>query len=421
MKVLIKQARIICPHSAHHGKTADIFIENGIIRQIGNTEADAQTEVVESPNLHVSIGWMDVFADFADPGYEENETLETGSRAAAAGGFTDVMLVPNSKPAISTKAQVEYIIKKSVASPVNLHPVGSITQQAEGNNLAEMYDMAASGAIAFSDGKKALQNPGILLKALQYVMAIGKTIIQVPGDSSIAGHGLMNEGIISTQLGLPGKPAIAEELMIARDIELLKYTNSRLHITGLSTKKGLEMVLKAKQEGLQLSFSLTPYHAYFCDEDLKNYDPNLKVNPPLRSRADMEAIQDAVKNGLPDCFASHHIPLHADHKNCEFEYAGNGMTGLQTLFGIMNNMGSSTELLIQKITTGPRQLFGLAMPQIEAGAPACLTLFDPAKEYIFEKEMIVSKSDNTPFTGKKMKGWVVGTFCNNHLHLNRYA
>ncbi len=418
MKVLLKQARIICPHSGHHGKVQDILIENGIIKKIGNSPDAAGATVIEYPNLHISIGWMDVFADFADPGQEARETIETGVAAAAAGGFTDVMLLPNTSPAVSGKGQVEYIIKKAIGLPVNLHPIGSVTQQAEGNVLSEMYDMAQSGAIAFGDGKYPVQSPGILLKAMQYVMAIGKTIIQVPGDNSIGGHGLMNEGIVSTQLGLPGKPAIAEELMIARDIELLKYTGSKLHITGVSTKKGMELINKAKQEGMNISYSVTPSHAYFCDEDLKQYDTNLKVNPPLRSRADMESIREAIINGTADCIASHHIPQHWDNKTCEFEYAKNGMLGLQTMFGVLNGFGAGLDALIEKLSINPRKIFGLPVPEINEGSAACLTLFDPVAEYVFEKEMIVSKSFNSAFIGKKMKGRVLGIINNGKISLN---
>ncbi|MFZ1530090.1 MAG: dihydroorotase [Ferruginibacter sp.] len=418
MKVLIKQARIICPHSGHHGKVQDILIENGIIKSIGSSIEAGNAQIIEHQNLHASIGWMDVFADFADPGQEARETIETGAAAAAAGGFTDIMLLPNTNPAVSGKGQVEYIIKKAIGLPVNLHPIGSVTQNAEGNALSEMYDMAQSGAIAFGDGKNPLQSPGILLKAMQYVMAIGKTIIQLPGDSSIAPHGLMNEGIVSTQLGLPGKPAIAEELMIARDIELLKYTGSRLHITGVSTKKGMELIDKAKQEGMNISYSVTAYHAYFCDEDLKEYDTNLKVNPALRTRQDMEAVRNAIVNGNADCLASHHIPQHWDNKTCEFEYAKNGMLGLQTMFGVVNGFGAGIDLLIEKLSVAPRKIFGLAIPELKEGSAACLTLFDPAAEYEFKKEMILSKSHNTAFIGKKMKGLVLGTINNGIIALN---
>ena len=418
MKVLIKQAHIICSSSPFHGQVKDILIIDGIIDKIADNITENAEEIIANDNMHVSIGWMDVFAHFTDPGYEHKETLATGAAAAAAGGFTDVMIVPNTNPAVSSKSQVEYIVQKSVALPVNIYPIASITKNTEGTALAEMYDMHASGAIAFSDGTQPVQSPGLLLKALQYVLAINATIIQVPDDKSISAHGLMNEGIASTRLGLPGKPAIAEELMIARDIELWKYTKSKLHITGVSTKKGIELIAAAKKEGLNISCSATPYHGWFCDEDLAAYDSNLKVNPPLRTRADMMAVRQAIQDGTVDCIASHHFPQHWDDKTCEFEYAKNGMIGLQTLFAAVNSFENDLPKLIDQLTITPRNIFGLALPQIKEGNQACITLFNPLQQYIFEERMILSKSHNSPFIGKTLKGKVIGIINKNKTVIN---
>ena len=418
MKVLIKQAHIICSSSPFHGQVKDILIIDGIIDKIADNITENAEEIIANDNMHVSIGWMDVFAHFTDPGYEHKETLATGAAAAAAGGFTDVMIVPNTNPAVSSKSQVEYIVQKSVALPVNIYPIASITKNTEGTALAEMYDMHASGAIAFSDGTQPVQSPGLLLKALQYVLAINATIIQVPDDKSISAHGLMNEGIASTRLGLPGKPAIAEELMIARDIELWKYTKSKLHITGVSTKKGIELIAAAKKEGLNISCSATPYHGWFCDEDLAAYDSNLKVNPPLRTRADMMAVRQAIQDGTADCIASHHFPQHWDDKTCEFEYAKNGMIGLQTLFAAVNSFENDLPKLIDQLTIAPRNIFGLALPQIKEGNLACITLFNPLQQYIFEERMILSKSHNSPFIGKTLKGKVIGIINKNKTVIN---
>ena len=418
MKVLIKQAHIICSSSPFHGQVKDILIIDGIIDKIADNITENAEEIIANDNMHVSIGWMDVFAHFTDPGYEHKETLATGAAAAAAGGFTDVMIVPNTNPAVSSKSQVEYIVQKSVALPVNIYPIASITKNTEGTALAEMYDMHASGAIAFSDGTQPVQSPGLLLKALQYVLAINATIIQVPDDKSISAHGLMNEGIASTRLGLPGQPAIAEELMIVRDIELLKYTKSKLHITGVSTKKGIELIAAAKKEGLNISCSATPYHGWFCDEDLAAYDSNLKVNPPLRTRADMMAVRQAIQDGTVDCIASHHFPQHWDDKTCEFEYAKNGMIGLQTLFAAVNSFENDLPKLIDQLTIAPRNIFGLALPQIKEGNLACITLFNPLQQYIFEEQMILSKSHNSPFIGKTLKGKVIGIINKNKTVIN---
>lgn len=418
MKVLIKQATITCSSSPFHGQVKDIFIIDGKIHKIGNELNEKADETILHDNLHVSIGWMDVFAHFAEPGYEHKETLQSGAAAAAAGGFTDVMIIPNTNPAISSKSQVEYVLQKAASLPVNIYPIATITKNAEGKELSEMYDMHAGGAIAFSDGKNPVQSPGILLKALQYVSAINGTIIQLPEDRSIGANGLMNEGVMSTRIGLPGKPGIAEELMVARDIKLLKYTNSKLHITGISTKKSIELIARAKKEGLQISCSATPYHCFFNDEDLAGYDTNLKVNPPLRSKEDMLAVQKAVKDGTVDCIASHHIPEHWDDKTCEFEYAKDGMIGLESLFGVMNGSAKKPDLLIEQLTSNPRRIFGLALPEIKEGSTACLTLFNPAETYTFDETMIRSRSKNSPFIGKQLKGKVLGIINENFLVIN---
>lgn len=418
MKVLLKQARVINPSSPFNGQTKDILITDGKIVSISDDCREKADQVISLQGLCVSPGWMDVFAHFGDPGYEHNESIETGSAAAAAGGFTDVMLIPNTNPVVHNKSQVEYLAAKSSTSPVTIHPIGAVTRNAEGQQLAEMYDMKLSGALAFGDGIQPIQSPGILLKALQYVKAFNGTIIQMPGDASIAPQGLMNEGIVSTRLGLPGLPAIAEELMIARDIELVRYTGSRIHFTGVSTKKGLELIAAAKTSGLSVTCSVTAYHGFFCDEDLVHYDTNLKLKPPLRTRVDMMAIREALTTGIVDCLATHHLPQDLDHKQCEFEYAKNGMTGLETQFSVMNTAGINAAAFVQMQSINARQIFGLPIPEIAEGAPAVLTLFNPEKEQAVDASKMRSRSKNSPFAGMILKGSVIGIINKNQVQLN---
>jgi dihydroorotase len=418
MNVLIKQATIISPSSPFNGQTKDILIKEGKIASIGNTLTDKANEVIEQAGLCVSIGWMDMFADFCDPGFEQKENMESGAKAAAAGGFTDVMLVPNSRPVVDNKAQVEYIVQKAKELTVNIHPLGAISKKAEGKDLSEMYDMRQSGAIAFSDGIHPVQNSGLVLKALQYVKSFNGTIIQVPDDTSIGANGLMNEGIISTQMGLPGKPILAEELMVARDLKLARYAGSKIHFTGISSPKSLDYIKRSKETGIQVTCSITPYQAYFCDEDLQGYDTNLKLNPPLRTKADMEAIQKALLDGTIDCIASHHLPQHWDNKTCEFEYAKPGMISLETMFASAMISGLSVEDFVQMQTINVRNIFGLPIPELKEGEIACLTLFTPAEEFTFEEGMIQSKSKNSPFIGKKLKGKVVGIINKLNIYLN---
>ena len=417
MKVLIKRANIISKASPFHGKSLDILMENGIISAIGNNLKTKADKTININGLHVSSGWMDCFANFCDPGQEYKETLETGSKAAAAGGFTKVMLIPNTQPVVYNKSQVEYLIQKSKDLPVQILPIGAITKNAEGKELSEMYDMHKTGAISFSDGINPVQSSGILQKALEYVLVMDGTIIQLPDDRSIGSSGLMNEGIVSTRLGLPGKPSISEELMIARDIELARYTGSKIHFTGVSTAKSLELIAAAKREKLKVSCSVTPYHLFFCEDDLKEYDTNLKVNPPLRIKKDRDALRKGVKNGIVDFIASHHQPQDWDHKVCEFEYAKNGMETLESVFGAVCACGISAEDFVRMQTENVRNIFGLPISSIEKGSKADITLFIPGEEYVFEEQNILSKCKNNAFIGKKLIGRVIGIINEDKLFL----
>lgn len=418
MKVLIKDATIYSPSSPFHGKIKNIFIDNGIISTI-NDKANEADETIDIKGLHVSLGWMDCFANFCDPGQEFKETLESGANAAAAGGFTEVMLIPNTQPSVYNKSQVEYLVQKSKSFPVTIHPIGAITKNAEGKELSEMFDMFNNGAIAFSDGTKPVQSSGILQKALEYILAINGTIIQLPDDKSIGTHGLINEGKMSTRLGLQGKPALSEELMVARDIELARYTNSKIHFTGISTGKSLQLIAEAKKEKLRVSCSVSPYHLFFCDEDLHDYDTNLKVNPPIRTKKDRDALRKGIKNGVVDFIASHHQPQDWDHKVCEFQHAEFGMETLESVFGAAQICGVSIETFIQMQTENIREIFNQPLPFISEGEKANLTLFIPDEEYVFEEKNILSKSRNNAFIDKKLKGKVIGIINKDKLHLNK--
>jgi dihydroorotase len=410
MKLLIKQARIVDPNSSLNGQITDIFIDNGIISGLGSESNQSADKVISISGLHVSPGWVDVFANFGDPGYEYKETLESGSAAAAEGGYTDVMVIPNTNPCIHNKSNVEYIVQKSKSLPVTVHPIGAITKNTEGKELAEMYDMKASGAIAFSDGTNSVQSSGLLLKALQYIRTFEGILIQLPDDKSINPHGLINEGIVSTRLGLPGKPSMAEELIVARDIELARYAESKLHFTGVTSKKSLDYIRKAKQSGLAISCSVTPYQLFFSDEDMHDYDTNLKVNPPLRPREDVDALRQGISDGTIDCIATHHLPHEFDSKVLEFEYAKYGMIGLETAYAVVRTAmpSVSNERWIDLMSINPRKLFGMEAATIKKGNKASLTLFDPEKKWRLEEKNILSKSKNSPFIGKELGGKALG-------------
>jgi dihydroorotase len=420
MKVLIKKAFIADSASPYFQQVTDILIQNGTIVSIASNINESADTVIELPNLYVSPGWVDSFANFADPGYEYKETLDTGAAAAAAGGFTRVMVIPNTKPAIDTKTQAQYIVQRAKTLPIDIIPIGAVTKNTEGKELAEMYDLQHNGAMAFSDGTQPIQTAGILLKALQYLKTFNGVIIQLPDDKSIAPHGLMNEGIVSTRLGLPGKPMMAEELMVARDIKLARYTNSRLHFTGISSPKSLEYIKRGREGGIQITCSVTPYHLAFCDEDLMTYDTNLKVNLPLRTRADMMALREAVTNETIDCIATHHLPQDWDSKTCEFEYANYGMIGLETTYPVLKSIlpAISEPQWVQLLSANARKIFDLPSCTIQENGVAEITLFQPAKTFTYKAEQIRSKSQNSPFINKEFPAKVAGIIYKAQLVLN---
>jgi dihydroorotase len=412
MTTLIRDVLIKDRSSVFHNSRKDILIRDGVIESI-STDFDGQAdEVIAAEGLCVSPGWVDIFTHCCEPGHEYKETLESGAKAAAAGGFTHIFVLPNTSPAIHNKSMVEFVAEKKIASPVTIHPLGAISRNTEGKDLAEMYDMYAGGAIAFTDGWNPVQSAGLMIKALQYVKVFNGVIIQLPDDKSIAPHGLMNEGIVSTRLGLPGKPIMAEELMIARDIKLARYTGSRLHFTGISSGKSVEYIKRGKDAGIDITCSVTPQHMYFTEEDLQGYDTNLKINLPLRSKKDAEALKTALAEGIIDCVTSHHQPHAWDQKICEFEYAKPGMSGLETAFGVLGTLALPLDEIINSLSTRPRMIFGLPPATLEQGGIADLTLFLPDMEYTVTDQFF-SKSRNNAFIGKNLKGKVFGVIHKN--------
>jgi dihydroorotase len=416
MTILVRKALVKDVHSSHHNKRVDILLSDGFITEIAEHIETVADKVIDIPGVSVSPGWVDLFVKGTDPGFEFKDDLDSVAASAAKGGFTHLFLTPNTQPVTQNKTGVQYIKNHQAEHPVSLHPIGAVTKNTDGKELTEMYEMRLHGAIAFGDGNKSIQSAGLLIKALQYVNAFDGIIIQLPDDHSVAPHGLMHEGIVSTQVGLPGKPALAEEIMVARDIELLRYTHSKLHLTGISLSTSVEMIRKAKKEGLNITCSTTPYHLVFTDQSLlKGYDTNLKLNPPLRAENDRQALLAAVKDGTIDCITTHHTAQNKDAKICEFEYAGFGMLGLESAFGVLGKAGLNIDEILNLICFNPRKIFVIESA-ISVGQKADLTFFNDQTEWIFDNTDIKSKSSNSAFIGTLLKGEVVGSVLNTITH-----
>lgn len=417
MTILVRSALIKDINSSFHNKICDILTFDGIISQIAEKIETNADHVLDFKNLHASPGWVDIFVMGTDPGYEYKDTLESIAASSTKGGFTQVFLTPNTKPVVQNKTGVQYITENNHSYPVKLHPIGAITKNTEGKELTEMYEMQKAGAIAFSDGNKPIQSAGLIIKALQYIKAFKGILIQVPDDHSVAPGGQMNEGIVSTRIGLPGKPALAEDIMVSRIIDLTRYAESQSHITGLTNQTSIHKINEAKKEGINITSSVTPFHLYFSEDDLINYDTNLKVNPPLRTEKERLALINSVKNGEIDCISSHHTPQNKDNKVCEFEYAENGMVSLESTFGTLGALSIPIEAILTTLCFNPRKIFGL-VSSIEVGSKADITLFNPDTEFTLTPADIKSKSVNSPFIGKKLKGLVLATILDKKLKIN---
>lgn len=422
MDLLIKNAAIINPGGAHHGDTRDVLIREGIIAAIETSISAAELPILEGEQLQVSIGWMDLGTQVGDPGYEHRESLETAAAAAASGGFTAIASQPNTAPAIHSKSEVLYLKNNTRGQLVGFYPIAAISRDCAGKALTEMIDLHQAGAVAFSDGKKAIQSSGLMLRALQYVKAFGGLVINQPLDADIAGEGLMHEGFTSTSLGLRGIPAIAEEVMVQRDLHLLEYTGSRLHLAGLSTAGAVEMVRQAKARGLRVTASVAVLNLAFDDSALEGFDVNFKVLPPLRSRADREALQAGLLDGTIDAICSNHLPLEEELKKVEFPYASFGATGLETMYALCHTrLGEwlSDDLFVEKAAIGPRRALGLPLPQLEVGQAADLTVFSPAQPWVYQPEQGYSRSHNSPLSGQAFQGRPLAAISRNQSFIQR--
>ncbi|GAB7257588.1 dihydroorotase [Polaribacter sp. OB-PA-B3] len=419
MITLIKSATIIDASSSFHNQKKDVLIENGVIKEIEDTiNSKDDYTIVNEDNLHISCGWFDTSVSFGEPGFEERETIENGLKVAAKSGFTAVAVNANSNPVIDTKSSVEFLINKAKGSATKLYPIAALTAKSKGIEMAELYDMQQSGAIAFGDYKKPIANDNLMKVALLYAQNFDGMVLSFPKNIAIAGEGIANEGINSTKLGLKGIPALAEELQIARDLFLLEYTGGKLHIPTISTAKSLQLIKEAKKKGLQVTCSVSAHHLVLSDDELHGFDSNFKTNPPLRTKQDCKALQKGIKTGIIDTITSDHNPIDIEHKKVEFSEAKDGTIGLESLFGALNLVLNITDF-IENITSKPRKIFGIKPTSIAIGETADLSFFNPEEKNIFTKDLILSTSKNSAFLNKNLTGKVYGVFSNNQLILNK--
>lgn len=414
MNLLIKSATIIDPNSPFHQKVADILIEKGHITSI-TSNIDADVETVDAKGKYVSPGFFDLNCNIGELGLETKEDLQTGTKAAASGGFTGLALMPNTQPPVHSKAEVEYLLNRAKNNLVDVYPMGTISHKREGKDLAEMYDMFLSGAKAFTDGNRPVQDAGLMERALLYTQGFGALILSYPEDTAIAGKAKVHEGEVSTLLGMKGIPSLAEELMIARDLYLAEYTGSKIHFNTVSTERSVELIKEAKRKGLKVTCDVAAHHLILTDEALIGFDSQYKVKPPLRTQKDVKALIKGLKDGTIDAIVSQHTPHEVEFKDVEFEVAEYGMIALQTALSTVLSTGLDINLIVEKLAINPRNILNIEPAVIAEGSKANLTLFDVDAEWEYTRKNNQSKSYNSPFIGQNLKGKVVLVYNNNHL------
>lgn len=416
MNLILRKTKIIDAKSSFHNQVVDIEIADGIFKNIGkNLESKEDFQEIELDNLHISQGWFDTSVCFGEPGFEDRETIANGLNVAAKSGFTGVALQPNSTPIIDNQSQINFVKTKAYGFATDLFPIGALTKNSEGKDLAELFDMKNAGAIAFGDYNATIDNANLLKIALQYASDFEGLVIAFSQEPNIKGSGVVNEGIVSTRLGLKGIPALAEELQIAKNLFILEYTGGKLHIPTISTAKSAQLIREAKAKGLNVTCSVSVHHVVLTDEKLETFDTRFKVSPPLRIEIDRKSLVEAVKDGTIDVITSDHNPMDIEHKKMEFDLAKNGTIGLESAFGALMTV-LPIEIIIEKLTSG-RELFSTTENTIELNKPANITLFSTQGNHIFTKENILSKSKNSAFLGTKMKGKVYGIYNNQKLVL----
>jgi dihydroorotase len=407
-------------------KSVDIRIKNGVISEIsGELSPSDNEEMFDAKGAYISGGWMDMHVHFREPGYEHKETIETGCRTAMFGGFTEVACMPNTKPAIHTRDVVEFIKNKSKNQLVDVHPVGCVTKERKGESIAEMSDMKNGGAVAFSDDGDPVYNSQVMRVALEYSSMLGVPVINHEEDLDLSRPGHMHEGNVSARLGLDGTPSIAEEVMIARDILLAGFTGGHLHVAHISTRKAVDLVRKAKAEGINITTEVCTHHFDLTDEEVerREFDTHVKMHPPLRTQDDVDAMIEGLADGTIEVICTDHAPHSVEEKEVEFIYAPNGITGLDTAWSIcvkrLLEPGVLTlPQLLKKLVINPRKILNLEVPGLKEGNKANLTLFNTDEEWVYRANEVRSKSKNSPYINNTLTGRAIAVYNKGQFAVN---
>ncbi|MDH5608844.1 MAG: dihydroorotase [Cyclobacteriaceae bacterium] len=419
MNLNLHNVRIIDRASSFHQSLADIQISEGKIQKIKKSDGTGQG--IDLKGMTMTPGWMDLSSSFCDPGMEHKETIASGLNAALRGGFSDVCVMPNTIPYIDSKSGIEYLLSRAAQHVVRLRPIGGLSVKGDGEHLAELLDLHHAGAVAFSDGTHPIHNSELLLKALQYTAAFDGLVINRPMDVHLSKYGQMHEGIQSTLLGMKGIPAVAESIMVERDLSLLGYAGGRIHFGSISTHEAIDKIRNAKKQGLRVTCDVPIHNLVFTDQDLGGFDPNFKLMPPLRTESDRQALIEGLKDGTIDAITSDHQPQDTENKNLEFDLSTAGAISLQTVFSQLVSLGSELpfDLAVEKLTSGPRRILGLDPVTIEEGNDAVLSIFDLDSIWKLDRDSNASLSHNTPLFGSDLRGQCMGVINGRHYHLDK--
>lgn len=418
--ILITSATLVSAAHPLHMSTVDVLLKNGKIEKLAKQikSDDKNLQQIDAKGSFLALGFFDLNVNFGEPGYETKEDIATGSAAAAAGGFTAVAVQPNTNPPIHSRSEVALIVNTAKGNLVDVYPIGTISRKREGKELAELFDMKQTGAVAFSDGNHAVQQAGLMGRALLYAKGFQGLIMSHPEDDSIAGGNKMNEGEVSTYLGMKGNPNLAESIMVSRDLFLAEYNEAAIHFSTISTEESVDLIKKAKAKGLKVSCDVAAHNLVFTDEEVKGFDSNYKVNPPLRTKKDIKALLKGLKDGTIDAIVSQHTPHEIEFKNVEFQIAYDGIIASQTVLPLLVKAGLSPEAIVEKLSVGPRKVLSLPVPSLEEGADANLVLFSTDKKWIFDAKTNKSKAANSPLFGQELTGKVLAVFNNNQTVIN---